>query len=117
MSSPSGDDEIDLRKVAGALGATPFNRPMAGASLLLSGIYAFRSKPVWEGQFRCARRAGAGGGQLALAAANPLLANLAVLQAVDRALCRQKSNSREPIGPETCLRLRAPPEAQGRHQC
>lgn len=81
VSSPSGDDEIDLRQVAGALGRhLRLIAKVAGASLLLSGIYAFRSKPVWEGQFQIVlEEQSAGGGQLALAAANPLLANLAGL--------------------------------------
>ena len=80
VSSPSGDDEIDLRQVAGALGRhRRLIAKVAGASLLLSGIYAFTQKPVWEGQFQIVLEdQSSGGGQLAqLAAANPMLANLA----------------------------------------
>ena len=82
VSSPSGDDEIDLRQVAGALGRhRSLIAKVAGASLLLSGIYAFTQKPVWEGQFQIVLEdQSPGGGRLAqLAAANPMLANLAGL--------------------------------------
>ena len=82
VSSPSGEDEIDLRQVAGALGRhRSLIAKVAGASLLLSGIYAFNQKPVWEGQFQIVLEdQSAGGGRLAqLAAANPMLANLAGL--------------------------------------
>ena len=82
VSSPSGEDEIDLRQVAGALGRhRSLIAKVAGASLLLSGIYAFTQKPVWEGQFQIVLEdQSAGGGRLAqLAAANPMLANLAGL--------------------------------------
>ena len=47
------EDEIDLRQVGGALlrhkrliGA------VAGSALVLSTLYAFTRKPVWEGQFQ-----------------------------------------------------------------
>ena len=82
VSSPSGEDEIDLRQVAGALGRhRSLIAKVAGASLLLNGIYAFTQKPVWEGQFQIVLEdQSAGGGRLAqLAAANPMLANLAGL--------------------------------------
>ena len=82
VSSPSGDDEIDLRQVAGALGRhRRLIAKVAGASLLISGMYAFLSKPVWEGQFQIVLEdQSSGGGKLAqLAAANPMLANLAGL--------------------------------------
>ena len=77
---PSGDDEIDLRQVTGALGRhRRLIAKVAGASLVLSGIYAFLSKPVWEGQFQIVlENQGSGGGKLAqLASDNPMLANLA----------------------------------------
>ncbi len=80
--SPSGDDEIDLRQVAGALGRhRRLIAQVAGASLLLSGINAFSQKPLWEGQFQIVLEdQNANGGKLAqLAAANPMLANLAGL--------------------------------------
>ena len=81
VSSPSGEDEIDLRQVAGALGRhRSLIAKVAGASLLLSGIYAFTQKPVWEGQFQIVLEdQSAGGGRLAQLAANPMLANLAGL--------------------------------------
>ena len=51
IENPSTDDEIDLRQVGGALlrhkrliGA------VAGSALVLSTLYAFTRKPVWEGQ-------------------------------------------------------------------
>ena len=47
------NDEIDLRQVAAALGR---HRKLFGsitaAAVVLSGIYAFTRKPVWQGQFR-----------------------------------------------------------------
>ena len=53
IENPSTDDEIDLRQVGGALlrhkrliGA------VAGSALVLSTLYAFIRKPVWEGQFQ-----------------------------------------------------------------
>ena len=53
IENPSTDDEIDLRQVGGALlrhkrliGA------VAGSALVLSTLYAFTRKPVWEGQFQ-----------------------------------------------------------------
>ena len=82
VSSPSGDEEIDLRQVAGALGRhRSLIAMVAGTSLLLSGIYAFNQKPVWEGQFQIVLEdQNANGGKLAqLATANPMLANLAGL--------------------------------------
>ena len=82
VSSPSVDEEIDLRQVAGALGRhRRLIAKVAGASLLLSGINAFLSKPVWEGQFQIVLEdQSSGGGKLAqLAAADPMLANLAGL--------------------------------------
>ena len=52
-ASAAADDEIDLRQVAGALGRhRRLIAAVAGASLLLSGLYAFIRKPVWEGQFQ-----------------------------------------------------------------
>ena len=51
--SSASDEEIDLREVAGALGRR--RRLIAvftGAALVISGIYAFTSKSVWEGQFQ-----------------------------------------------------------------
>ena len=80
--STASDDEIDLRQVAGALGRQRrLIAAVAGASLLLSGLYAFTRKPVWEGQFQIVlENQDSGMGRLAqLAAQNPMLANLAGL--------------------------------------
>ena len=79
VSSTTDDDEIDLRQVAGALyRQRGLIAKLAGASLLLSGLYAFLTKPVWEGQFQIVlENQDSGNGKLAqLAAANPMLANL-----------------------------------------
>ena len=79
VSSPSGDDEIDLRQVAGALGRhSRLIAKVAGASLLLSGVYAFTQKPVWEGQFQIvlANKQDPSGGASQLLQSNPRLANL-----------------------------------------
>ena len=89
MTSPSqtlppqqlDNDEIDLRQVAAALNRQ--RRLIGGitaAAVLLSGIYAFTRKPVWEGSFQIVleNQDAGGGGRLAqLAAANPMLAGLA----------------------------------------
>ena len=77
---PPADDEIDLRQVAAALGRQKkLIAGIAGAAVVLSGLYAFTRKPVWEGQFQIVlENQDSGGGRLAqLAASNPLLANLA----------------------------------------
>ena len=54
---------------------------MAGGTLLASTLYAFAQPRVWEGEFQIVLASeGGGGGRLAqLAAANPMLANLAGL--------------------------------------
>ena len=45
------EDEIDLRQVAAALGRQKkLIAAITGATVLLSGLYAFTRKPVWEGQ-------------------------------------------------------------------
>ena len=88
MTSPSqtlppqqlDNDEIDLRQVAAALNRQ--RRLIGGitaAAVLLSGIYAFTRKPVWEGQFQIVlenQDAGEGGRLAQLAAANPILAGV-----------------------------------------
>lgn len=51
-STPQTDDEIDLRQVFGALlRRKVLIAKITVATILLSGIYAFTRKPVWEGQF------------------------------------------------------------------
>ena len=80
--SAASDDEIDLRQVTGALGRhRRLIAAFAGASLLLSSLYALIRKPVWEGQFQIVlENQDLGMGRLAqLAAQNPMLANLAGL--------------------------------------
>ena len=61
---PSGDDEIDLRQVTGALGRhRRLIAKVAGASLVLSGIYAFLSKTcMGRAVSDCARRSGPSSG-------------------------------------------------------
>ena len=52
-SSHLSDDEIDLSQVASAL--CRHYRLIGGvtaAAVLISGIYAFTRKPVWEGRFQ-----------------------------------------------------------------
>ena len=82
VSPPQNNGELDLRQVTAALGR---HKILIGAvtitAALLSGIYAFTSKPVWQGSFQIVlEKSGSSGGRLAqLAAANPMLADLTVL--------------------------------------
>ena len=80
-SPPPNDDEIDLRQVAAALSRQRrLIVVISAAAVLLSGIYAFTRKPVWQGEFQIVleNQQSGGGGRLAqLAAANPMLAGLA----------------------------------------
>lgn len=75
------NDEIDLRQVAAALGRHgKLIGGITAAAVLLSGIYAFTRKPVWQGEFQIVleNQNASGGGRLAqLAADNPMLAGLA----------------------------------------
>ena len=79
----SADDEIDLRQVAAALTRQKkLIGVVAGAAVLLSGLYALTRKPVWEGQFQIVleNQNSANAGRLAqLTANNPLLSNLAAV--------------------------------------
>jgi len=82
-SAQLSDDEIDLRQIAAILGRQKF---FIGAvtisAFVLSGIYAFTRKPVWEGSFQIVLESqdnGAGGRLAQLATSNPMLANLAGL--------------------------------------
>lgn len=75
-------DEIDLSQVAATLQRHwCLIAKVAGGALVLSGIYAFSTPRVWEGEFQIVLANGdSGGGRLAqLAAANPMLAGLAGL--------------------------------------
>ena len=79
-NSMTNDNEIDFGIIANTLKRHRLLIfKFAGASLLLSGTLAFLSKPVWEGQFQIVLEdQDSGSGKLSqLAAANPLLANLA----------------------------------------
>jgi uncharacterized protein involved in exopolysaccharide biosynthesis len=77
IAVPSGEDEIDLRQVAAALGRQW--KLIAGVSLgslLLSAIYAFSQKPTWEGKFDIVLRQNEGAGEVLkgqLIASNPSL--------------------------------------------
>ena len=83
VSPKLSGEEIDLRQVAAALGR---QKVLIGSitvfAALLSGIYAFTRKPVWEGSFQIVledQSSGSGSGLSELAAANPMLTNLAGL--------------------------------------
>ena len=89
-SSQLNDEEIDLRRVAAAL-----NRQkvlIGGITLtvaLLSGLYAFTRKPVWQGSFQIVlenQQSGTGGRLAQLAASNPMLAGLAGIRAGESSL-------------------------------
>jgi len=78
----SVNDEIDLSQLAATLQRRwLLIAQVAGSTLLLSGLYAFLSKPVWEGEFQIvlASDEGSGGRLAQLASANPMLAGLAGL--------------------------------------
>jgi len=80
--TPAADDEIDLRQLAAALQRHwRLIAKVAGGALLLSTVYAFLQPRVWQGEFQIVLASGeSNGGRLAqLAAANPMLANLAGL--------------------------------------
>lgn len=52
-TAAAADEEIDLRQVAGALGRRwRLIAVFTGAALVISGIYAFTRKSIWEGQFQ-----------------------------------------------------------------
>ncbi|NBT74038.1 MAG: hypothetical protein EBT14_07635, partial [Betaproteobacteria bacterium] len=81
LNAPA-NDEIDLRQLAAALQRHwRLIAKVAGGTLLASTLYAFLAPRVWEGEFQIVLASGeSGGGRLAqLAAANPMLANLAGL--------------------------------------
>ncbi|QNI57154.1 capsular exopolysaccharide family domain protein [Synechococcus sp. BIOS-U3-1] len=79
IESTSREDEVDLRQLGGALlrhkgliGA------VAGSALVLSTLYAFTRKPVWEGQFQIVLQNNEqpSSGAAALLQNNPALAGL-----------------------------------------
>jgi succinoglycan biosynthesis transport protein ExoP len=80
--TPPANEEIDLRQLAAALQRHwRLIAKVAGGALALSTVYAFLTPRVWQGEFQIVLASGdSGGGRLAqLAAANPMLANLAGL--------------------------------------
>jgi succinoglycan biosynthesis transport protein ExoP len=80
--TPQADYEIDLRQLAAALHRHwRLIAKVAGGALALSTLYALFAPRVWKGEFQIVLAAqDSGGGRLAqLAAANPMLANLAGL--------------------------------------
>ncbi|WP_114993572.1 Wzz/FepE/Etk N-terminal domain-containing protein [Synechococcus sp. UW179A] len=73
------DNEIDLRQVAGALLRNKFLiAKISAATLILSGLYAFIRKPVWEGQFQIVlqNQTEASNRAMSLAQSNPGLAEM-----------------------------------------
>lgn len=77
--SATSDSDIDLRLVAGSIRRNyRLIAAFAGSSLLLSGLYALTSKPVWEGQFQIVlENQDTGMGKLAqLTSQNQFLSNL-----------------------------------------
>ena len=85
-STQNTDDEIDLIQVFRALGRRKFLiAKVTAASVLLTGLYAFTRKPVWEGSFQILlenQSSGSAGRLAQFATANPMLANLAGLEVV-----------------------------------
>lgn len=77
---PSTEDEIDLRQTAKALGRQKILIAcIICASALLSSLYAYTRKPIWEGQFQIVleQKEPTNAGRLAaLAADNPLISNI-----------------------------------------
>ena len=76
------DDEIDLRQLVAALRRRwRLIAVVSGGSLVLSAIGTLLHKPVWEGEFQIvlATQEASGGRLAQLAAANPMLSNLAGL--------------------------------------
>ena len=80
VSPQPSDDEIDLRQVAAALVRQKILiGAITVATALLSGLYAFTRKPVWEGSFQIVleNQSGSPSGRLAqFASSNSILADL-----------------------------------------
>lgn len=78
---PIPNDEIDLRQVARTLARHKrLIASFTGGAVLLSGLYAYTRKPIWEGRFQIVleRQDSGSSGRLAqLASSNPLLSSLA----------------------------------------
>jgi len=80
--TPVADDEIDLRQLGGALlRRWPWIVGGGALGILAAAGVTAISKPVWEGEFQIvlAQKESYGGGLSSLAAANPMLAQLAGL--------------------------------------
>ena len=79
-------DEIDLHQIFAALRRQKeLIAAVAGAAVMLSSLYAFTSKPVWEGQFQIVlenQDSGSAGRLAQLAASNPVLTRLAGVDGV-----------------------------------
>jgi len=81
-TTPAAEDEIDLRQLAAALQRHwRLIAKVAGSALLLSTVHTLVAPRVWQGKFQIvlASSDSAGGLSAQLAAANPMLANLASL--------------------------------------
>ncbi len=80
FTAPKEEDEIDLSRIFGTLGRhRSLVAGFAGASLILSSIYAFTLKPVWEGSFQIVlenQEQGSFSRMAALSESNPMLARL-----------------------------------------
>ena len=79
VSTSQAEDEIDLRQVGGSLLRHKFLiAKIAAATLVLSSLYAFTRKPVWEGQFQIVLQndSETSSRTISLLQSNPGLANL-----------------------------------------
>ena len=80
------EDEIDIREVFTSLGRhKSLIACIATGTLLVSGLYAFTRKPIWEGQFQIVleqQNSGNSSRLAQLAASNPMLANLARMNGI-----------------------------------
>ena len=84
QSSPQpSNDEIDLGQVADALSRHKiFIGGITIAAAMVSTLYAFTKRPIWEGSFQIVlenQRSGSAGRLSQFAASNPIIANLAGL--------------------------------------
>ncbi|WP_413324250.1 GumC family protein [Synechococcus sp. MIT S9503] len=84
-ASPTNDEEINLRQVAGALGRR--RKWIAGGGaigLFLSGVYLLITKPVYQGEFQIVLDQGySQSGAAALLSQNPALAAIAGMSDTD----------------------------------
>ena len=81
LSNAPNDDEVDLRQILGALlRRKALIAKITTASVLLTGLYSFTRKPIWEGSFQILlenQSSGSAGRLAQFAAENPILANMA----------------------------------------